>query len=128
MTISTEGLRKLLDETTPGPWRVYDSARGGTGVGVTPAGDRPDICAMSNIYDERRGHDAALIALTPTIASELLHLRERMEAAEKLAEAAQKVRAAMEKRSPMTGHLSQGDIIASHGELCTALAAWEVSK
>lgn len=54
MSIDSETLRRLLAETTPGPWRVDES-----------------------LHDYREA-DARLIALAPTLAQELLEARERI--------------------------------------------------
>lgn len=62
MSDRSEELRRMVAEATPGPWEVYDPSCGGVGLGITQAGDLPDICVMVNKNDKRRPADAALIA------------------------------------------------------------------
>jgi hypothetical protein len=69
----------MVADATPGPWEVYDPSCGGAGIGVTQAGDLPDICAMADTYDKRRPADARLIAQAPTLAIDLADALEKID-------------------------------------------------
>jgi hypothetical protein len=85
MAITTEELRKLVSAATPGPWLVFTS---GDEWGCdTFVGTLTDT-----LFDVRpwkgpswQDSNAALIAMAPTLAAELITARAKLEAAEKLA-------------------------------------------
>lgn len=73
--LSTETLRRLLDEATPGPWQALSEDLG------AEWGMNWSITRKINVTDDvaewvGSGGNAALIALSPTLAHEVLRLRE----------------------------------------------------
>ena len=95
MTVATEELRKLVNDATPGPWMV---------AGVRGKLDRQSVHNVFRYDAEKKRDeqiaavwydvvtglgraDAAIIALTPTLAAELITARAKLEAADNLAKA-----------------------------------------
>lgn len=77
-------LRSLLGAATPGPWRVFGKKTGKVisenapgFVEVCEAGDFKDR-ELVPFNGERWNADAALIALSPALAAEVLQLREAL--------------------------------------------------
>lgn len=84
----TDELEKLLDEATPGPWRIEDDTTcvwggcdpddysdRGMGYPITTCRTTP-ISTWARGPDEDAGEaNARLIALTPTLAAEVIALR-----------------------------------------------------
>lgn len=80
--ISDEELRRLLKHTTPGPWRMFGKKSGKVisenapgFVEVCEAGDFRDR-ELVPFNGDRWNADAALIALAPALAAEVLQLRD----------------------------------------------------
>ena len=88
MTIATEELRKLVNDATPGPWEARSSRQG-----CWVSADCDPWTVVGTEDDEGRygaikiDANAVLIAMTPTIAAELITARAKLEAAAKMAEA-----------------------------------------
>lgn len=88
MTIATEELRKLVNDATPGPWEARSSRQG-----CWVSADCDPWTVVGTEDDEGRygaikiDANAVLIALTPTLAAELITARAKLEAAAKMAEA-----------------------------------------
>lgn len=120
MTISTKDLRKLLVVSTPGPWRV-DGDPWNRIVWTFPENR---VCFMSHsngLDDARDIATSELVAASPALAAELLAARAKIEAAEKLAEAA----------APYVSIVQNADYarqLRQHDALAAALAAWESLK
>ena len=121
MTIATEELRKLVNDATPGPWEARSSRQG-----CWVSADCDPWTVVGTEDDEGRygaikiDANAVLIALTPTLAAELITARAKLEAAEKLAEALD----VLVNRGPVTKEVN-----ALHWESAReALSAWESAK
>ena len=88
MTIATEELRKLVNDATPGPWEARSSRQG-----CWVSADCDPWTVVGTEDDEGRygaikiDANAVLIALTPTLAAELITARAKLEAADNLAKA-----------------------------------------
>ena len=88
MTIATEELRKLVNDATPGPWEARSSRQG-----CWVSADCDPWTVVGTEDDEGRygaikiDANAVLIALTPTLAAELITARAKLETAAKMAEA-----------------------------------------
>lgn len=75
--LSTSNLKRLLDQTTPGPWHVWDA--------YEDEDYRPDTALQLHGADGEylgimHGQDAHLAALAPELAQEVLRMREALQA------------------------------------------------
>ena len=89
MAISTEDLRKLLDEATPGPWPSEPTGDGKRIIIGDGLVDGPGGYEVAEVYSDDCDRDeananAALIRMSRDLAAELIAARAKIEAAEKL--------------------------------------------
>jgi len=115
---STDELRKLLAETTPGPWVIahpYEPSN--EGFSIETADDKSIVgaCGCCNSPWTDRIKNLDLIALAPNLAAELIALRQSADA---MAEALERF-----VRSPL---IANGDSPYSAARI--ALAAYEATK
>ena len=76
-----DGLRKLLDEATKGPWFLDEDPREGMEWNIhIMSSDVNRVCFMSNTGSAEDNHaNARLIALAPDLAAALLKAEESLE-------------------------------------------------
>lgn len=92
MTPTTEQLKDLLAKVTPGEWRVEDGttlvwgdcksedrSTRGMGYPIAAARVNPSGNWSSGPYADEGQANSTLIALAPTLAAEVVRLREAME-------------------------------------------------
>ena len=119
--METKQLESLLAEATPGEWACFEQGKHphihvcGPEVEFEHGVDRFVICYVTGLCTQA---NANLIALAPALAREVIELRRKVEAAEKLAEATRVANSRARNNKVMA---------AIHG-LTDALAAWDAAR
>lgn len=132
MTIATEELRKLVNDATPGPWEARSSRQG-----CWVSADCDPWTVVGTEDDEGRygaikiDANAVLIALTPTLAAELITARAKLETAEKIKAAYEELLATVQGECPSLVNEDSGGsqvLINCVLDAEEAIAAWEALK
>lgn len=85
MTVmDSDAIRKLLDEATPGPWRLYEDKCEEDEYRARIAGGIFILADLNGPNYAHQAPNARLIAAAPDLAAEVLRLRDRLIAEEEV--------------------------------------------